>query len=118
MTVVAYCLAAAVLRGQSMTGEVRLHVEDPESLGVKAKVELRSDANQYFNAQTSDEAGILVAKRLLLGTETIEQRAESLPGRSLQELVNSQPGRLYEGNAVLHPRGSEYQTQFVVDGMP
>ena len=180
ITIVACCLAAAVLRGQSMTGEVRLHVEDPGSLGVKAKVELRSDANQYFNTQTSDDAGILVAKRLpfgvyqlrveasgfaeysgslevrsavpvehtirlslaslastvtvnttetlidpsqsgavnLLGTETIEQRAESLPGRSLQELVNSQPGWLYEGNAVLHPRGSEYQTQFVVDGMP
>jgi hypothetical protein len=32
--------------------------------------------------------------------------------------VNSQPGWLYEGNAVLHPRGSEYQTQFVVDGIP
>ena len=30
----------------------------------------------------------------------------------------SQPGWLYEGNAVLHPRGSEYQTQFVVDGIP
>ncbi len=25
---------------------------------------------------------------------------------------------MYEGNAVLHPRGSEYQTQFVVDGVP
>jgi hypothetical protein len=36
----------------------------------------------------------------------------------LQDLVNSQPGWLYEGNAVLHPRGSEYQTQFVVDGIP
>src|SRR6202012_2528528 len=23
-----------------------------------------------------------------------------------------------EGNAVLHPRGSEYQTQFVIDGIP
>jgi hypothetical protein len=32
--------------------------------------------------------------------------------------VNSEPGWLYEGNAVLHPRGSEYQTQFVVDGIP
>ncbi len=32
--------------------------------------------------------------------------------------MNSQPGWLYEGNAVLHPRGSEYQTQFVVDGVP
>ena len=30
----------------------------------------------------------------------------------------TQPGWLYEGNAVLHPRGSEYQTQFVLDGIP
>jgi hypothetical protein len=48
----------------------------------------------------------------------IEDRLNSIPGRSLQDLVNSQPGWLYEGNAVLHPRGSEYQTQFVVDGIP
>ncbi len=53
-----------------------------------------------------------------IGDETIQTRATSLPGRSLQDLVNSQPGWLYEGNAVLHPRGSEYQTQFVVDGVP
>ena len=53
-----------------------------------------------------------------IGSETIQTRATSLPGRSLQDLVNSQPGWLYEGNAVLHPRGSEYQTQFVVDGIP
>jgi TonB-dependent Receptor Plug Domain len=53
-----------------------------------------------------------------IGSEMIEQRPTSLPGRSLQGLVNEQPGWLYEGNAVLHPRGSEYQTQFVVDGIP
>jgi outer membrane cobalamin receptor len=53
-----------------------------------------------------------------IGSETIEQRSTSLPGRSVVDLVNSQPGWLYEGNAVLHPRGSEYQTQFVVDGVP
>lgn len=53
-----------------------------------------------------------------IGSETIADRATSLPGRSLQDLVNSQPGWLYEGNAVLHPRGSEYQTQFVLDGIP
>ena len=40
------------------------------------------------------------------------------PGARFRTLVNSQPGWLYEGNAVLHPRGSEYQTQFVVDGIP
>ena len=53
-----------------------------------------------------------------IGTQQIEDRESSLPGRSLQDLVNSQPGWIYEGNAVLHPRGSEYQTQIVVDGIP
>jgi hypothetical protein len=53
-----------------------------------------------------------------MGTETIQNRLTALPGRSMQDLVNSEPGWLYEGNAVLHPRGSEYQTQFVVDGIP
>jgi outer membrane cobalamin receptor len=53
-----------------------------------------------------------------IGKDTIADRTTSLPGRSLQDLVNSQPGWLYEGNAVLHPRGSEYQTQVVVDGIP
>jgi hypothetical protein len=53
-----------------------------------------------------------------VGASFIQHRLSSIPGRSVQDLVNSQPGWLYEGNAVLHPRGSEYQTQFVVDGIP
>ena len=53
-----------------------------------------------------------------IGSQQIQDRVGSLPGRSVQDLVNSQPGWLYEGNAVLHPRGAEYQTQFVIDGIP
>jgi hypothetical protein len=53
-----------------------------------------------------------------IGADTLETRPTSLPGRSLVDLVNSQPGWLFEGSAVLHPRGSEYQIQFVVDGVP
>ncbi len=53
-----------------------------------------------------------------LDLKAIADRPASLPGRSLPDLVNSQPGWLFEGSAVLHPRGSEYQTQFVVDGIP
>ena len=34
-----------------------------------------------------------------IGSETIADRARALPGRSLQDLVNSQPGWLCEGNA-------------------
>ena len=53
-----------------------------------------------------------------IGAQQIQDRVGSLPGRSVQDLVNSEPGWLYEGNAVLHPRGSESQTQFVIDGIP
>src|ERR1039458_5013780 len=35
-----------------------------------------------------------------IGSQTIDDRVTSLPGRSVQDLVNSQPGWLYEGNAV------------------
>jgi hypothetical protein len=53
-----------------------------------------------------------------IGSAFIQDRLSSIPGRSLQDLINSQPGWLFEGNAVLHPRGSEYQTQFVINGIP
>jgi len=61
-----------------------------------------------------DQAGSVMQ----IGAGFIQDRIGSVPGRDLQDLVNSQPGWLYEGNAVMHPRGSEYQTQFVVDGIP
>jgi TonB dependent receptor-like, beta-barrel len=48
----------------------------------------------------------------------LQQRTTVLPGRALPDLVNTQPGWLLEANGILHPRGSEYQTQFVVDGLP
>ena len=53
-----------------------------------------------------------------LGEETLRHRLTALPGRSLPELVNTQPGWLMEANGILHPRGSEYQVQYVVDGLP
>jgi outer membrane cobalamin receptor len=53
-----------------------------------------------------------------VGADTLEHRSTALPGRSVIDLVNSQPGWLLESNGVLHPRGSEYQTQYVVDGIP
>ena len=73
--------------------------------------------------QVSAEAGTVIdpyrpSSVMHIDSGEIEDRAGSLPGRTVQDLVNSQPGWLYEGNAVLHPRGSEYQTQFVIDGIP
>jgi hypothetical protein len=53
-----------------------------------------------------------------LSGEALREHGTAQPGRSLTEAVNDQPGWLYEANGVLHPRGSEYQVQYVVDGMP
>ena len=43
-----------------------------------------------------------------VGRQTIDQERAAQPGRNLSDLVNQQPGWLYEANGVLHPRGSEY----------
>src|SRR6267378_3542955 len=53
-----------------------------------------------------------------IGRQTIEEHDATQPGRELLDLVSEQPGWVYEANGVLHPRGSEYDVQFVVDGLP
>jgi TonB-dependent receptor-like protein len=53
-----------------------------------------------------------------IGADSLQRRVSALPGRSVPDLVNTQPGWLLEANGVLHPRGSEYQVQYVIDGLP
>jgi hypothetical protein len=53
-----------------------------------------------------------------VGQQAIEEGLSARPGRSLSDLVNEQPGWLYEGNGTLHPRGAEYHVQYVFDGLP
>src|ERR1035441_497606 len=91
----------------SLPTAVKIQLQLPE---VNESITVRA-ANTLSNP---DEAGSVSQ----VGAGFIQDRLSSVPGRDLQDLVNSQPGWIYEGNAVLHPRGSEYQTQFVVDGIP
>jgi len=53
-----------------------------------------------------------------VGRETLGEVVATQPGRSLSDLVDELPGWLYEANGVLHPRGSEYDVQYVIDGLP
>jgi hypothetical protein len=53
-----------------------------------------------------------------IGSQVIQEELPSQPGRGLLDLVNSLPGWTYEAGGVLHPRESEYQVQYVVDGLP
>jgi Carboxypeptidase regulatory-like domain/TonB-dependent Receptor Plug Domain len=114
-------------------GVYSVHIRQPGFAEQTSSVEIRSVlpteyaikltlASVEQSVAVNAEGGLLNPEQVgsisQIGSATIQDRLSSLPGRSMQDLVNSQPGWLYEGNAVLHPRGSEYQTQFVVDGIP
>ncbi|MGC2793546.1 MAG: TonB-dependent receptor plug domain-containing protein, partial [Candidatus Sulfotelmatobacter sp.] len=114
-------------------GIYQLQIQAQGFAAVSEPVEIRSalplDRTIRMKVASASESVMVSASRTLVdpyragsvnevGLQTIENRLTALPGRSMQDLVNSQPGWLYEGNAVLHPRGSEYQTQFVIDGIP
>lgn len=77
---------------------------------VQAQVTVRAEDTILDTHQTS------AVNRI--GVETLQQRITTLPGRSLADVVNTEPGWLLEANGILHPRGSEYQVQYVVDGLP
>lgn len=53
-----------------------------------------------------------------VGAQEIKERPMGLPGRGLIDLVVQQPGWALEANGILHPRESEYETQYVVNGFP
>jgi hypothetical protein len=53
-----------------------------------------------------------------IGRQSIGEQISVQPGRDLSDLVNEQPGWLVEANGILHPRGSEYDVQYVFDGLP
>ncbi|HTS07915.1 MAG TPA: TonB-dependent receptor [Candidatus Eisenbacteria bacterium] len=96
---------------------VDIHSSLPTEHSIQLRVAAQSESVTVSAANTlvdPDQAGSVNQ----IGSDSIQNRVGSIPGRSIEDLVNSQPGWLYEGNAVLHPRGSEYQTQFVVDGIP
>jgi hypothetical protein len=114
-------------------GIYQLEINQPGFAAISESVEIRSTLTTEYKIQLKlppvNQAVTVTAANTLInpdqagsvsqvGSDGIQNRVSSLPGRSIQDLVNSQPGWLYEGNAVLHPRGSEYQTQFVVDGIP
>ncbi len=77
---------------------------------VQAQVTVSSEQTLLDERQSS------TANRI--GSDAVQQRLTARPGRSVSDLVNTQPGWLLEANGILHPRGSEYQVQYVVDGIP
>lgn len=96
---------------------INIHSELPVSLkvtlglaSVRTQVQVTATETLVDPGRTSTVATV--------GSQLIQEELPSQPGRGLLDVVNSLPGWVYEANGVLHPRESEYQVQYVVDGLP
>ena len=125
--------AGAVSFGQLPFGVYRLEVSSAGFAPHSELVEVRSArprdvrvvlqlAPVSASITVSDTHTLVDAHRTgvayAVGAQQIREQQSVVPGRELLDLVNLQPGWLVESNGVLHPRGSEYQTLFVIDGVP
>ena len=114
-------------------GSYRLTVLRPGFVPFAALVEVRSQIPVMFRVSlnvasrtesiTVKEEDTLLDKTntgtaYTLGQETLHNWVSDTPGREAIDVVQAQPGWILEANGVLHPRGSEYGTQYVVDGIP
>jgi hypothetical protein len=91
--------------------EVPVHVAATLAL---APVSTQVDVNESATLVDPYRTGTVYS----IGQRAITEHISTQPGRDLADLVDEEPGWLYEANGVLHPRGSEYDVQYVVDGVP
>jgi hypothetical protein len=102
---------------QTTTQVVRVGSEVPVELAITpgvSPIETRVDVTDSATLLDPSRASALNS----IGSQVIGEHLGGQPGRGLLDLINRQPGWLYEANGVLHPRGSEYDVQFVADGVP
>ncbi len=113
----AYRLTVTAQHFYPWTGVIEIRSEVPVAISQRltvAQVNTRVDVNA---------PPILVdpytpAPSRIIDDVSVRENIPAQPARGLSDLVNDLPGWLYEANGVLHPRGSEYDVQYVVDGLP
>jgi hypothetical protein len=71
---------------------------------------------------TADNSAILEQDRTSSDTDLnqtlLERPVGAAPSRAIESMVASVPGFVTDDNGRMHPRGSESQVQYVVDGVP
>ena len=114
-------------------GQYRLTVSHAGFEDLSRRVEIRSAVPQsvqvvlevgtlHEELTVEDSAPLLdplqPSNAMQVGRLDLNRTPGTTLGRSTIDVVTTLPGWLLEANAVLHPRGSEYDTQYVIDGMP
>ena len=98
--------------------EADLHSTVPLSLDVALVVE------QTTAAVTISETGAAMLETDRTSSDTdlnqtiLERPIGAAPSRAIESMVASTPGFVTDDNGRMHPRGSESQVQYVIDGVP
>ncbi len=97
---------------------VDLHSTIPLSVDLSLSVEETTAAVTV----TTGGAAILETDRTSSDTDisqtVLERPLGAAPSRAIESIVASTPGFVTDDNGRMHPRGSESQVQYVVDGVP
>lgn len=96
---------------------VEIRSEAPASVAVTlsvAPVKIRVRVSESATLVDPERTGTIYS----IGSRAAKEELPAQLGRGLTNLVVAQPGWLYEANGILHPRGSEYGVQYVVNGLP
>ena len=97
---------------------VDLHTTSPLNVDLSLSVEETTAAVTV----TTGGAAILETDRTSSDTDisqtVLERPLGAAPSRAIESIVASTPGFVTDDNGRMHPRGSESQVQYVVDGVP
>ena len=101
---------------------------DEESVDLESTIPLSLDLSLSLEQTTAavtittDAGAMLETDRTSSDTDIsqtiLERPVGAAPSRAIESIVASTPGFVTDDNGRMHPRGSESQVQYVVDGIP
>ena len=102
---------------QPLEQSIDLETTLPQTLDLSLSVEEATAA-----VTVSDNGAMLETDRTSSDTDLsqtiLERPLGAAPSRAIESMVASTPGFVTDDNGRMHPRGSESQVQYVVDGVP
>ena len=103
---------------QAVEESVDLHSNVPYSLDLKLNVGETAASVNVTGGTTAMVEPDRTSSDTDISQTLIERQAGAAPSRGIEAIVASAPGIATDDNGRLHPRGSESQVQYVVDGIP
>jgi outer membrane receptor protein involved in Fe transport len=101
---------------------------DEQSIDLESTVPMSLDLSLAITATeaavtvTEGNAALLESDRSSSDTDInqtlLERPMGAAPSRAIESIVASAPGFVTDDNGRMHPRGSESQVQYVIDGIP